>query len=309
MKKPQSTVDAIAERLIELAPPGWTRLVVNWEVTPDEDDDLVAGMAVFAVHRTGDAWGSTEIDYDWTLGQRVDGLYWLMAEVNDRRWTTMHLEVDVDGSRRVSFDYGDPMPLGTIDHLLDDYAEQHRTELEALASRQHADNGTDAGVPAAASASASTTPEPRPADSGPAGLQEQEELIQAVIERFAAIAPQGWARLAGNWEAYDDEHGSLTLNYITVAVVNGGTEWLYGQVDYDAALYGAVITLNERMSAGDEQRRWTVFDLEVDADPPAYRVDFGYDPPKRAGGVDDYQSLGRFQDYLQTWIDTHGPTP
>lgn len=63
------------------------------------------------------------------------------------------------------------------------------------------------------------------------------------------------------------------------------------------------------MAGNDEQRRWTVFDLEIDADPPEFRINFGYDSPKRVNGVNDHQSLGRFQDYLQTWIDTHGPSP
>lgn len=298
MNKPQSTVDAVVERLTDLAPPGWIRLVLNWEVTPDEDDDLMAGMAIFAVVRDGTELRRSEIDYDWTLGQCIDGLYWLMAEVNDRRWTTMHLEVDVDGDRRVGFEYDRPAPLGSIDHRFDDYIEKHRAELDALAEAVQV--GESGGA-------ASMSPSPGTPQS--AGLDEQQELIQTIVQRFAAIAPDGWARLAGNWEAYRDDDGRLTLNYITVAIVNGGHEWLYGQVGYDHVLYDAVIELNERMAGGDEQRRWTVFDLEVDADPPEFRVDFGYGTPKRVNGIDDHESIGRFRDYLQTWIDAHGPTP
>lgn len=298
MNKPQSTVDAVVERLTDLAPPGWIRLVLNWEVTPDEDDDLMAGMAIFAVVRDGTELRRSEIDYDWTLGQCIDGLYWLMAEVNDRRWTTMHLEVDVDGDRRVGFEYDRPAPLGSIDHRFDDYIEKHRAELDALAEAvQVGESGGAASM------------SPSPGTPQPAGLDEQQELIQTIVQRFAAIAPDGWARLAGNWEAYRDDDGRLTLNYITVAIVNGGHEWLYGQVGYDHVLYDAVIELNERMAGGDEQRRWTVFDLEVDADPPEFRVDFGYGTPKRVNGIDDHESIGRFRDYLQTWIDAHGPTP
>lgn len=298
MNKPQSTVDAVVERLTDLAPPGWIRLVLNWEVTPDEDDDLMAGMAIFAVVRDGTELRRSEIDYDWTLGQCIDGLYWLMAEVNDRRWTTMHLEVDVDGDRRVGFEYDRPAPLGSIDHRFDDYIEKHRAELDALAEAvQVGESGGAASM------------SPSPGTPQPAGLDEQQELIQTIVQRFAAIAPDGWARLAGNWEAYRDDDDRLTLNYITVAIVNGGHEWLYGQVGYDHVLYDAVIELNERMAGGDEQRRWTVFDLEVDADPPEFRVDFGYGTPKRVNGIDDHESIGRFRDYLQTWIDAHGPTP
>lgn len=298
MNKPQSTVDAVVERLTDLAPPGWIRLVLNWEVTPDEDDDLMAGMAIFAVVRDGTELRRSEIDYDWTLGQCIDGLYWLMAEVNDRRWTTMHLEVDVDGDRRVGFEYDRPAPLGSIDHRFDDYIEKHRAELDALAEAvQVGESGGAASM------------SPSPGTPQPAGLDEQQELIQTIVQRFAAIAPDGWARLAGNWEAYRDDDDRLTLNYVTVAIVNGGHEWLYGQVGYDHVLYDAVIELNERMAGGDEQRRWTVFDLEVDADPPEFRVDFGYGTPKRVNGIDDHESIGRFRDYLQTWIDAHGPTP
>ena len=302
MNKPQATVDEVVERLTELAPPDWIRLVLNWEVTPDDDDDLVAGMAIFAIVRDDDEMKRREIDYDWTLGQCVDGLYWLMAEVNDRRWTTMHLEVDADRTRRVTFDYGDPMPLGSIDHQFDTYVEDHRSDLAALAPSAHVDGSPrESGDGSGAATSPGTSP--------PAGLGEQQELIETIVQRFAAIAPDGWARLAGNWEAYRDDDGRLTLNYITVAIVNGGHEWLYGQVGFDSVLYDAVMALNERMAGDDEQRRWTVFDLEVDADPAEFRVDFGYGVPKRVNGIDDHESIGRFRDYLQTWIDAHGPTP
>lgn len=38
-------------------------------------------------------------------------------------------------------------------------------------------------------------------------------------------------------------------------------------------------------------------------------MQFGYDTPKRSNGIHDQESLGRFQDYLETWMAEHGPVP
>jgi hypothetical protein len=113
----------------------------------------------------------------------------------------------------------------------------------------------------------------------------------------------------GNWEATEDTHGSTVLNYLTLAVVDGGDRWLYGQVAYDEPLYDLVVALNEATveTEGDD-RRWTVLDLEVDRN-AAFRVQFGYEPPKRSNGIEDEESLGRFQNYLETWMAEHGAVP
>jgi hypothetical protein len=135
----------------------------------------------------------------------------------------------------------------------------------------------------------------------------QRQQIEAIAQRFAQIAPDGWARLVGNWEATQDTDGNTVLNYLTLAVVDGSDRWLYGQVAYDEPLYDLVAQLNET-AASDGSGRWTVFDLEVDAD-GSYRTDFGYDAPKRSNGIMDEESLGRFQSYLETWMADHGPIP
>lgn len=294
----ETALTTVIRRLTELAPRGWVRIVVDCEVEPDDDGDLTTSTVKFAAVPDDGNWTTPPIPYDWDLDEAVESLFHSMGEVRGRRWSTVDLVIDVDGTHRVSFDYSPPRRLGgdLADPRFNNYAEHHRTELEQLA----AGHTTDAG-PAAEPAAAPPT--------GPAGLAEQEELIQNVIQHFSAIAPQGWARLHGNWEAHHDDHGTLTLNYITVAIVAGDGDWLYGQIAYDHDLYHAVLDLNQRMTGHDEQHRWTTFDLEIDAEPPAYRVDFDYDPPKRVNGIDDHQSTGRFRDYLQTWIDTHGPTP
>lgn len=132
--------------------------------------------------------------------------------------------------------------------------------------------------------------------------------IEAVAARFAAIAPTGWARLVGNWEATLDERGTPVLNHLTLAVVDGGDRWLFGQVAYDEPLYDLVVELNEASATDGPDARWTVFDLEVDAD-GSYRTDFGHGLAKRSNGVMDHESIGRFQDYLETWIAEHGRVP
>src|SRR5690606_21491022 len=83
MNKPQSTVAAVVERLTDLAPPGWSGLVLEGETTQGEEDDRMAGMAILAVERDGIELRRSEIVYDWTLVQCIDCLYWLKAEVDD----------------------------------------------------------------------------------------------------------------------------------------------------------------------------------------------------------------------------------
>jgi hypothetical protein len=136
---------------------------------------------------------------------------------------------------------------------------------------------------------------------------DQRQHIEAIAQRFAQIAPEGWARLVGNWEASQDAEGTTVLNYLTLAVVDGTDRWLFGQVGYDEPLYDLVAALNDK-SAATASGRWTVFDLEVDAD-GTFRTEFGYDPPKRTNGIMDEESLGRFESYLETWMADHGPVP
>jgi hypothetical protein len=140
------------------------------------------------------------------------------------------------------------------------------------------------------------------------GLVDQQSQLEAVARRFAEIAPAGWARLVGNWEATADESGAVVLNWITTAVVNGGDRWLYGQVGFDEPLYEAVAELNALAAADGSERRWTTFDLLLDPD-GTVKVDFGYDPPKRSNGIHDEESLGRFETYLDAWVAEHGKVP
>lgn len=134
---------------------------------------------------------------------------------------------------------------------------------------------------------------------------DMQVAIQAIAGRFVQLAPEGWARLVGNWEATPTQVGTVTLNYITLAVVDGGDRWLLGQFDYDEELYDMVAALRLAMAEGAP---WTVFDLEVDAD-GSYRTHFGYDDPKRSNGIEDEESMGRFENYLDRWVAEHGPTP
>ena len=134
---------------------------------------------------------------------------------------------------------------------------------------------------------------------------EQQQAVRAVAQRFVEIAPAGWARLVGNWEATRVD-GQVNLNYLTLAVVDLQDRWGIGQLDFDEPLYDLVVELHEGMgSSGD---RWSVLDLEVDAD-GAFRTTFGYGQPKRSLGIEDEESMGRFQNYLATWVAEHGERP
>lgn len=136
---------------------------------------------------------------------------------------------------------------------------------------------------------------------------QQQGHFEAIAARCAEVAPSGWVRLLGNWEASPAELGPI-LNYLTLAVVNGTDRWLYGQVAYDEPLYDLVAAYN--IASGDDGpvRRWTVLDLEVDAD-GSYRTELGYDEPKRSNGIMDEESMGRFESYLDTWVAENGRVP
>lgn len=131
---------------------------------------------------------------------------------------------------------------------------------------------------------------------------EQQDLVRSIGARFVEIAPPGWARLVGNWEA-TLQGSEVNLNYITLAVVGQDGGWAAGQLGFDEPLYDLVAELNEAMATTGE--RWTVMDLEVDAD-GRFRTAFGYGPPKRSTGIFDEESMGRFENYLATWVAEHG---
>lgn len=133
---------------------------------------------------------------------------------------------------------------------------------------------------------------------------EQQELVRGIAGRLVEIAPTGWARLVGNWEA-TVQGPEVNLNYITLAVVGQGRGWAAGQIGFDEPLYDLVVELNEAMARSGE--RWTVMDLEIDGD-GRFRTAFGYDTPKRSNGIYDEESMGRFENYLATWVAEHGAT-
>ena len=140
------------------------------------------------------------------------------------------------------------------------------------------------------------------------GAVAQQRQLEAVVRRFAAIAPAGWAHLVGSWEASTGADGRVSLNWITTAVVDGGDRWLHGQVRHDEALYDAVVRLNELSAQAAPEHRWTTLELHLDRD-GTIRVDVGHEPPKRTRGVLDEESLGRYERYLDTWVAAHGPVP
>lgn len=140
------------------------------------------------------------------------------------------------------------------------------------------------------------------------GKAEQQDQLERIVRRFTDVAPPGWVRLVGNWEASHGATGELTLNYLTLAVVDGGDRWLFGQVGYDEPLYDLVAELHPMAAEDQPDHAWTVLDLEIDQD-GTFRVEFGYDPPKRSRGILDEQSMGRFETYLDRWVAEHGPRP
>ncbi|HEY9412174.1 MAG TPA: hypothetical protein VIP77_21530 [Jiangellaceae bacterium] len=287
----------VVRRLVEIAPPGWLRVVLDYEAEADPHDDAggsdagggggstVTDLVLFAVVRDGDGEPvAVDLDYDVELGSALDRARQRHAGSAGEPWAVLHLHVDADGSHQAVVDAGPPRRLrGALDDTrFDDYVADHRADLDELARVVDPSRGPSAR------------------------MAVYEEQIQRIVRRFDAIAPEGWVRLAGNWETYQ-EADDLALNYVTLAVVASDGGWGAGQLGYDEDLYDEVLALNEVMAKGDG-RRWTVLDLEIDAEPAEFRVQFGYNPPKRVNGVLDDESFGRFERYLESWVAERGPT-
>lgn len=285
----------VVRRLVEIAPPGWLRVVLDYEAEADPRGDARGGsgggttvtdLVLFAVVRDGDGEPvAVDLEYDLELRSVLDRARDRDAASAGGPWAVLHLHVDADGSHHAVVDAGPPRRLrGALDDArFDDYVADHRADLDELAHAVEPSRGPSAR------------------------MAVYEEQIQRIVRRFDAIAPEGWVRLAGNWESYQDADDGLALNYITLAVVASDGGWGAGQLGYDEDLYDEVLALNEAMAEGDA-RRWTVLDLEIDAEPAEFRVQFGYDPPKRVNGVLDDESFGRFERYLESWVAEHGPT-
>lgn len=140
----------------------------------------------------------------------------------------------------------------------------------------------------------------------PLEATEQQQMIRAIAERLVQVAPEGWARLVGNWEAslVDDE---VSLNWITLGVVDLGDRW--------GGLVSSATTGRSTTWSHSSTRRWRRMlsagrcsILEVDRD-GAYRTRFGCGPTKRTLGVSDEESVGRFENYLDAWVAEHGQVP
>lgn len=291
----------VVRRLVEIAPPGWLRIVLDYEAEDEADprDDAggatgsgsgsgatVTDLVLFAVVRDVDGEPvAVDLEYDVELASALDRARGRHAGSAGERWAVLHLHVDADGSHHAVVDAGPPRRLrGALDDArFDSYVAEHRADLDEIVHAVEPSQGSSARMAA------------------------YEEQIQRIVRRFDTIAPEGWVRLAGNWESYQDADDDLALNYITIAVVASEGGWGAGQLGYDEDLYDEVLALNEVMAEGDG-RRWTVLDLEIDAEPAEYRVQFGYDTPKRVNGVLDDESFGRFERYLSSWVAEHGPT-
>ena len=282
----------VVRRIVEIAPPGWLRVVLDYEAETGPGGDAggrgtaISDLVLFAVVGNGDGQlAAVDLEYDVELGSALEHARGRHAGQAGGPWGVLHLHVDADGSHQAVVDADPPRRLrGALDDTrFDDYVADHRSDLDELANAIEPSRGPSAR------------------------MAVYEEQIQRIVRRFDAIAPEGWVRLAGNWETNQEADDALALNYITLAVVASDGGWGAGQLGYDEELYDEVLALNEVMAEGDG-RRWTVLDLEIDAAPAEFRVQFGYDAPKRVNGVLDDESYGRFERYLESWVTEHGPT-
>lgn len=138
-------------------------------------------------------------------------------------------------------------------------------------------------------------------------VSEQQDKIEAVARRMVQVAPDGWVKIVGSWEATPGDEGQPPhLNWITMAVVDLGDRWGAGQFDFDEPLYDMVAELHQGMQQrGDD---WTLMDLEIATD-GSYRTQFGYGEPRRTRGELDDESMGRFWNLLSDWVAEHGSVP
>lgn len=138
------------------------------------------------------------------------------------------------------------------------------------------------------------------------GLAEQQDQLGAIARRFVEVAPAGWVRLLGRWEAAAEPSGAARLDATTAAVVDGGDRWLFGRLDLDPVLHGAVVGLRVLVEE-DSGRPWTTLELLLDPD-GTVQVDLGYDPPEGSGPRDE-QSVGGLRRHFDTWVAERGPVP
>lgn len=139
--------------------------------------------------------------------------------------------------------------------------------------------------------------------------EQIQQHVAGIGQRFVEVAPADWYHLVGNWEASPDPSG-VSLNFLTLAVVDLGDRWGFGQIEFDEPLYDAVaeFALAARSRPFSGSGPWTVLDLEINNE-GQFDSKFGFDEPKRTNGVMDEESIGRFENYLETWIAEHGPVP
>lgn len=135
-----AALDQVAKLFTDAAPPEWIRLVAYYEYETDADGDPAKSAIKLAIRHTPD--GLTQ-DYPRTppaMGWAVDELHEAAEGTDHAGWSTMVLEIDRDGSRRISYGHGQAKNLHGVrdDESWDrwhEYLDRNRPELEELAAR------------------------------------------------------------------------------------------------------------------------------------------------------------------------------
>lgn len=132
-------------------------------------------------------------------------------------------------------------------------------------------------------------------------MNEQERtLLEQLVARLASRAPRRWQRVVLNWELEQDADGDFVDDIYLFCVVKSFSSGLSKNQDVEADPEDGDLVHALRTSMAERGSAWSTLDLEIDNDGD-YRVDFDYDSPRRLHGIDDEQSVGRFENYLTTY--------
>ena len=125
----------------------------------------------------------------------------------------------------------------------------------------------------------------------------QDQIAQGLVDAM----PEPWERIVVNLEMEKTAEGRvLDYQYFYIAPSTDGDFKSESDIRLPEEVRKQFIALNDAIfeSAGD---RWGICDLIIDNSTGKYDFEYKYEPPKRLNDIFDDSSMGRFNDYLDTF--------
>lgn len=133
--------------------------------------------------------------------------------------------------------------------------------------------------------------------------EHERELLEQLAKRLAGRLSKRWKRIVVNWETEDDPDGDQVDDVYIFAIVRSFAGGLSKSQDFDieAEVFDLVHELRGSMAVRSGGP-WSTFDLEIDSDGTC-EMKFDYEPARRLNGIRDEISVGRFENYLETYSE------